>query len=163
MIELWADLLSAASTNPAVPPRFASIIAEMDSTQAKLLHYIANEKNDELVPGAQGYAWRQKQSVQNYIEELLHNAEGEITADKLASELMMFEFRSNGTYLAALVVSESSPHSVVNFRGEPGIEIEDIPYKNLEVLKSLGLLERIEIIEMWKEAASNAFWSSITT
>jgi hypothetical protein len=137
MIDMWANLLAASATDNSVSPRFIGIISELNGKQARLLRYITAEKEGgDQLGGAYSV---QQQLLMNEITAMLR---GRTTAEKLGDDIRAV-FRRNGTYLDSLNIYTGQPSGGVwSWSEEEG---ERVPETDLEILASLGLLERVAI------------------
>jgi len=140
MINMWANLLAASAKDNSVSPRFVGIISELNGKQARLLRYIATEKAvGDLLGGSYSV---QQQLLMNELTAMLR---GRTTAEKLGDNIRAV-FRRNGTYLDSVNIYEGAPQDGVWSWSEEGLEEgQMVPETDLEILASLGLLERVVI------------------
>jgi hypothetical protein len=141
MIDMWANLLAAAASDNSVSPRFVGIIGELNGRQARLLRYIATEKDD--LDATQGSFNVQQQMVMNELTAMLR---GRTTVDKLSEKITVL-FQSNGTFLSSLQIYARRPSLEAWSSGSEKTPEGDSwrSETDLEVLASLGLLERVDI------------------
>jgi hypothetical protein len=141
MIDMWANLLAAATFDSAVSPRFVGIIGELNGRQARLLRFIATEKDNSDATG--GSFDGQQQLVMIRLTNMLR---GRTTVDKLAEKIHAL-FQSNGTFLDSLQIYARLP-SLEAWSSGSETRPEGDSWRSetdLEVLASLGLLERVDI------------------
>jgi hypothetical protein len=139
IIEAWAKLLASACTPKSIPPRFISLISEMNSRQAKLFLDVM-EKSGSKDRETRDLSLLQQHYIEGEMERLL--AAGYPTAGEMIAELLPM-MNNAGIALDDIVVSDTQGfHSVENAESPYGTEEE---VSDLEVLKSLGLFEHVNI------------------
>jgi hypothetical protein len=137
MIDMWANLLAASATDASVSPRFVGIIGELNGRQARLIRYIAREKNGDQLQGSYG---AQQQLVMNQLSAMLRLRP---TVSELSDNIRAM-FRAAGTYLDSLNIYGGPPDHHVWTDTEENLQ-GLVPETDLEILASLGLLERVGI------------------
>ncbi len=145
MIDMWANLLVSAATSKQVLPRYVGIIGELDGHQARLLHHIVFEKpkGDHL----QFFA--QYDIVKLLNQELDNQPSPEGLGEKIAAT-----FRQRGASLAGCHISTSAPDGSWEWtmedcpEGRSPMDVET----DMEVLVSLGLLQRVNITREVEQA-----------
>lgn len=140
MIDMWANLLASAASDISVSPRFVGIIGELNGRQARLLRYIAVEKIG--IDPTQGSFAVQQQRVMNALNGMLR---GRTTTGEIGDKIAAL-FSGNGSYLTCLQIYDRPPSEGIRIWTEKLREGESqLPEADLEVLASLGLLERVDI------------------
>ncbi len=146
----WAELLLSASSGTAVPPRFISIMAEMDGHQARLLREIFFGKQlvhdpRRSIRGKRFDAIEHEflpSSVDDVIRELETRAIREHPIDILM-DTVEFYFNAPGVHVASWLLSGAigAEHSeTLKSRSlDPELGL------GLEILVSLGLLGRYQM------------------
>jgi hypothetical protein len=135
----WANLLISACSPGSIPPRFISLIGEMNSNQAKLFLNVMERGKSGSFEELDLYE-AQRHFMEQHIDELLKNKK--IIPSKIFKALLPY-VEVAGVALDDIVVhDQNGMHSVPSNQSLFGSEDEA---NGLEVLTSLGLLARIDI------------------
>jgi hypothetical protein len=136
MIDMWANLLASSARETSVPPRYVGIIGELNGRQARLLVHISQKGEYE------GSYEVQEHHLENLLTEIVKpkNCSAQDVADKVLPK-----FGYAGVYLTDLLIYTVPDGDQLAWH-EEGIGIgSEIPADDLEVLMSLGLLQRVDI------------------
>jgi hypothetical protein len=145
MVDLWANLLVSATAG-AVPPRFPTIIGDLNSNQAKMFVAICERNMDKAqyrnsVLDETAYSLQQ-QYVENRLTELLR--ERSVSSDALYDGLED-QFALPGVALCDIIVIESDKRKYYSL---PIVE-NDFGHADkqfdLQILASVGLLTKVDI------------------
>jgi len=139
IIDLWANLLISACSADSIPPRFISLIGEMNSRQAKLFLDVI-EKPEGVGTLDDSLFQLESNVMEETISDLLKSEK--ITADKIFDGLMpLFDWR--GVALDDIIIDDGKNfYSIPNSDNRYGSSEIDF---DLRVLTSLGLFEHIDV------------------
>jgi hypothetical protein len=138
MIDLWANLLASSASGKDVQPRFVGIIGELGGSQARLLRHIHSGKKN----GAYNV---HQQHFLNMMDEALRNVP--VLSAKELGDTLYELVDHNGSYLLYCQISEPRQGGQLLEWYEPRFENKGpmLLETDLEILASLGLLERVNI------------------
>ena len=132
MIDMWANLLASAADESSVPPRFIGIVGELNSRQARFLAYIAGSgpryrsNRDEFV----------QHNVDQEVNEIIARYR---SAADVRDRLRSYFYHADGIHLAVLRVA-----TLTDWDWDKS-GCRERRQTDLDILTSLGLLERINI------------------
>jgi len=125
MIDMWANLLaSAATTDDSVPPRYVSILAELNSRQAKLLSKINEETGAVKLRGDRDVRAALKEFLESDPKENEHDISPVFECLK-ANYYGLFDILIMKSGKNGFVASRSTEHS----------------WDDIQILNSLGLIQ----------------------
>jgi hypothetical protein len=138
MIEMWANLLASATKEGSIPPRFVSILGELNGDQARLFMHLASQRDaDRMAPPIVG-----KDAQEHAIRVIM--LDSKLTPAAAATQILA-SYRRSGTYVSLLLVSPTDDGAELYQTTDPDIATESAKIIDLSILTSLHLLEQVTI------------------
>jgi hypothetical protein len=140
MIDMWANLLASTATHPSTSPRLVAILSEMTGREARLLADIAAKPFDSSTCFTQMNHFRFSGLVRHVLSSPT------IEPDSVG-RCLVWRFKRSGTFLHHIqVVRKALPPGEAHlYWADPSIK--SAHFEDLQVLTSLGLLDKIDIEE----------------
>lgn len=144
MINIWSNLLLSASSEDSVPPRFVSIVAEMDGNQARLFDEIARknikDRKEVIFLLDDTVTELKRHNIEIEVLKLIN--ENKIEPDVIYESLKPIFDRPEAALIDIIV------HTVdENYYSIPTTAnyISNYDETNFDILSSLGLLQEVTI------------------